>query len=102
MKSQAHIFDTWFAAIVLSSRLSSCTSNKLLQEAAERAGQAQAERQLPAYPDDCRKKEDHAPLIELKEETREFLSQLREEDIDLMKHGLDLIRSLRTIGRFMR
>lgn len=41
-------------------------------------------------------------LIELKEETREFLSQLREEDIDLMKHGLELIRSFRTIGRFMR
>ena len=41
-------------------------------------------------------------MIELPEETREFLSQLREEDIDLMKHGLDLIRSLRTIGRFMR
>ncbi len=41
-------------------------------------------------------------LIELPEETREFLSQLREEDIDLMKHGLDLIRSMRTIGRFMR
>ncbi len=41
-------------------------------------------------------------LIDLPDETREFLSQLREEDIDLMKHGLDLIRSLRTIGRFMR
>jgi len=41
-------------------------------------------------------------MIDLPEETREFLSQLREEDIDLMKDGLDLIRSLRTIGRFMR
>ncbi|KAB2680590.1 hypothetical protein F9K78_15670 [Brucella pseudintermedia] len=41
-------------------------------------------------------------LVELPEETREFLSQLREEDIDLLKDGLDLIRSLRTIGRFMR
>jgi hypothetical protein len=41
-------------------------------------------------------------LIELPEETREFLSQLREEDIDLMKHGLELIRSFRTIGRLMR
>lgn len=41
-------------------------------------------------------------MIELPEETREFLSQLRGEDIDLMKDGLDVIRSLRTIGRFMR
>lgn len=32
--------------------------------AAEQTGRAQAERQLPAYPDDCRKKEDHAPLID--------------------------------------
>ena len=44
--------------------LSSCASDRLLQEAAERAGQAHSERQLPAYPDDCRKKEDHAPLID--------------------------------------
>lgn len=39
---------------------------------------------------------------ELPPETQLFLSELREEDIDLMKDGLDLIRSLRTIGRFMR
>lgn len=39
---------------------------------------------------------------ELPPETQQFLSGLREEDIDLMKDGLDLIRSLRTIGRFMR
>ncbi|KAB2730799.1 hypothetical protein [Brucella intermedia] len=41
-------------------------------------------------------------MAELPEETREFLSQLREEDIALMKDGLDLVRSVRTIGRFMR
>lgn len=41
-------------------------------------------------------------MAELPEETREFLSQLREEDIALMKDGLDLVRSIRTIGRFMR
>ena len=51
-------------ACLITMTLSSCASDKLLQEAAERAGQAQAERQLPAYPDDCRKKEDHAPLID--------------------------------------
>lgn len=44
--------------------LSSCASSRLWQEAAEKAGQAQAERQLPSYPDDCRKKEDHAPLTD--------------------------------------
>lgn len=41
-------------------------------------------------------------MIELPEETREFLSQLGKDDIILMKDGLDIIRSLRTIGRFMR
>ncbi|WP_235889945.1 hypothetical protein [Brucella haematophila] len=35
-----------------------------MQDAAQQAGRAQAGRQLPAYPDDCRKKEDHAPLID--------------------------------------
>ncbi|KAB0571511.1 hypothetical protein F7Q93_11235 [Brucella pituitosa] len=35
-----------------------------MQESAEQVGRAQAERQLPTYPDDCRKKEDHAPLID--------------------------------------
>ncbi len=44
--------------------LSSCASDRLLQDAAQQAGRAQAGRQLPAYPDDCRKKEDHAPLID--------------------------------------
>lgn len=39
---------------------------------------------------------------ELPTETQEFLSQLREEDIELLKDGLNLVRSSRTIGRFMR
>jgi len=39
---------------------------------------------------------------ELPSETQEFLSQLREEDIELLKDGLELVRSTRTIGRFMR
>lgn len=43
--------------------LSSCASDKLLQEAAVQKGQAQARVTLPAYPDDCRQKEAHAPLI---------------------------------------
>ncbi|OYR16703.1 hypothetical protein CEV32_4337 [Brucella rhizosphaerae] len=44
--------------------LSSCASDRLLQEAAKQAGQAQAQRQLPVYPDDCRMKEPHAPLAD--------------------------------------
>lgn len=39
---------------------------------------------------------------ELPEETQKFLSQLRDEDIELMKDGLDLVRSTRTISRFAR
>lgn len=39
---------------------------------------------------------------ELPSETQEFLSQLREEDIELLRDGLELVRSTRTIGRFMR
>lgn len=39
---------------------------------------------------------------ELPNETQEFLSQLRPDDLDLIKDGLDLVRSTRTIGRFMR
>ncbi|KAB2674184.1 hypothetical protein F9L08_28780 [Brucella tritici] len=43
---------------------SSCANDRLLQEAAEQQGKAQA-RIVPAeYPDDCRKKESHALLIE--------------------------------------
>lgn len=51
-------------ACLIAMTLSSCASDKLLHAAAEQTGRAQAERQLPAYPDDCRKKEDHAPLID--------------------------------------
>ena len=39
---------------------------------------------------------------ELQPKTQEFLSQLREEDVELLKDGLELVRSSRTIGRFMR
>lgn len=39
---------------------------------------------------------------ELPNETQEFLSQLRPDDLELMKDGLELVRSTRTIGRFMR
>ncbi len=51
-------------ACLIAMILSSCASDRLLQDAAQQAGRAQAGRQLPAYPDDCRKKEDHAPLID--------------------------------------
>lgn len=51
-------------ACLIAMILSSCASDRLLQEAAEQAGQAQAQRQLPAYPDDCRTKEAHAPLTD--------------------------------------
>jgi len=44
--------------------LSSCASDRLLQDAAKQAGQAQAQRHLPVYPDDCRTKELHAPLAD--------------------------------------
>lgn len=44
--------------------LSSCASDKLLQASAERQGQSQARTQLPDYPDDCRLKEGHAPLVD--------------------------------------
>ncbi|MGH6775876.1 hypothetical protein [Brucella tritici] len=43
---------------------SSCASDRLLQEAAEQQGKAQARIVLAEYPDDCREKEAHAPLIE--------------------------------------
>jgi hypothetical protein len=39
---------------------------------------------------------------ELPSETQEFLSQLRPDDLELMKDGLELVRSTRTIGRFAR
>lgn len=39
---------------------------------------------------------------ELPTATQEFLSQLRPDDLELMKDGLELVRSTRTIGRFTR
>lgn len=39
---------------------------------------------------------------ELPERTQIFLSQLRDGDIELMEEGINLVRSLRTVGRFMR
>ncbi|APY13147.1 hypothetical protein BKD02_01490 [Brucella sp. 09RB8910] len=43
---------------------SSCASDRRLQEAAEQQGWAQAGIVPADYPDDCREKEPHAPLIE--------------------------------------
>lgn len=39
---------------------------------------------------------------ELPEKTQKFLSQLRDGDIEVMEEGMDLVRSIRTVGRFMR
>ncbi|QYM73355.1 hypothetical protein K1X45_02625 [Pseudochrobactrum sp. Wa41.01b-1] len=39
---------------------------------------------------------------ELPEETQEFLSQLREDDIETLKDGLRLVIAMRTVGRFMK
>lgn len=39
---------------------------------------------------------------ELPEETQEFLSQLRGDDIETLKDGLRLVIAMRTVGRFMR
>lgn len=52
-----------FACLIMMT-LSSCANDRLVGESAERAGRAKASRQLPAYPDDCRKNEDHAPLTD--------------------------------------
>ena len=49
-------------ACLIAMILSSCASSRLLQEAAQQQGQALADKSLPAYPDDCRTKESHAPL----------------------------------------
>nr|WP_247874473.1 hypothetical protein [Brucella sp. 10RB9213] len=44
---------------------SSCASDRRLQEAAEQQGRGAQAGIVPAdYPDDCREKEPHAPLIE--------------------------------------
>ncbi len=39
---------------------------------------------------------------ELPEETQEFLSQLREDDIETLKDGLRLVIAMRTVGGFMK
>jgi len=46
----------------------------------------------------------HAPdhLADLPEETRKFLSQLREEDLDTLKEGLRLVIAVRTVGKFSK
>lgn len=39
---------------------------------------------------------------ELPEETQEFLSQLREDDIEMLKDGLRLVMAMRTAGKFVK
>lgn len=39
---------------------------------------------------------------ELPEETQEFLSQLRGDDIETLKDGLRLVIAMRTVGRLMK
>lgn len=39
---------------------------------------------------------------ELPDETQEFLSQLRGDDIETLKDGLRLVIAMRTVGRLMR
>lgn len=39
---------------------------------------------------------------ELPERTQVFLSQLRESDIELMEEGIDLVRAIQTVGKFVR
>ena len=41
-------------------------------------------------------------LAELPEDTRKFLAELREEDIETLKDGLELVRASRTVGRFVK
>lgn len=41
-------------------------------------------------------------LMELPEETRKFLAQLRDDDLETLKDGLNLVISLRTVGTFMK
>ncbi|MDI7862523.1 hypothetical protein MRS76_11180 [Rhizobiaceae bacterium n13] len=40
--------------------------------------------------------------MELPEETRQFLAQLRDDDIDTLKDGLRLVIAVRTVGTFMK
>lgn len=39
---------------------------------------------------------------ELPKETQDFLSQLREDDIETLKDGLRLVIAMRTVGTFMK
>jgi len=55
--------------------LSSCAADRKLIAAAETQGIAAAGTNLPDYPDDCRRKESHAPLVE----GQEKLSILKRE-----------------------
>lgn len=41
-------------------------------------------------------------FAQLSPEAKEFLSKIDSEDVDLLKDGLSLIKSLRTVGRFMK
>lgn len=41
-------------------------------------------------------------MAELPEETREFLSQLREDDIKTLKDGVRLVNAIQTVGSFMK
>lgn len=43
--------------------LSGCASDKALKQAAVTQGTAEARVNLPPYPEDCRAKEEHAPLV---------------------------------------
>jgi hypothetical protein len=41
-------------------------------------------------------------LMELPKETRRFLAQLRDDDLETLKDGLPLIDSIRTVDVFMK
>lgn len=41
-------------------------------------------------------------MAELPEETREFLSQLREDDIKTLKDGVRLVNAIQTVGSFFK
>lgn len=41
-------------------------------------------------------------MNELPLETREFLANLRKEDLDTLEEGVKLVNALKTVGRFSR
>ncbi|KRA00475.1 hypothetical protein ASD64_01230 [Mesorhizobium sp. Root157] len=41
-------------------------------------------------------------MAELPEETREFLAQLREDDIRTLKDGVKLVNAIQTVGKFFK